>query len=136
MKVPKVKRRDFDYLVSMETRWKDMDALGHMNNAVYLTYTESARLEWCLKNGFDEPPFIVVSVKVDYLKQLTHPATLHVGQKVSRVGNSSFDFFSAVFKDDETEPTAVILTTLVCFDYKTQQSVLVFQLIKDQLKEK
>ena len=134
MKLQEVNRDDFDYIVSMETRWKDMDAFGHMNNAVYLTFTESARLEWCLQNGFDEPPFIVVSIKVDFLKQLKHPATLHVGQKVSRVGSSSFDFLSAIFKDDETEPTAVILTTLVCFDYKTQKTVAVPQLIKGQFK--
>tara|TARA_B100000315_G_scaffold260335_1_gene320930 strand:- start:2085 stop:2495 length:411 start_codon:yes stop_codon:yes gene_type:complete len=136
MPLPKLNKSDFYYFVTMETRWKDMDALGHMNNAIYLTYSESARLEWCLQNGFDEPPFIVVSIKVDYLKQLKHPATLHVGQKISRVGSSSFDFLSAVFKNDETEPTAVILTTLVCFDYETQKTVAVPQLIKDQFKEK
>ena len=35
---------DFPFHYKLKTRWKDMDAFGHMNNAVFLTYIEDARI--------------------------------------------------------------------------------------------
>ena len=40
-----LQRSDFDYWSSIKTRWRDMDALGHLNHAVYLGYMESARVD-------------------------------------------------------------------------------------------
>ncbi|MFQ6676529.1 MAG: acyl-CoA thioesterase, partial [Fidelibacterota bacterium] len=114
-----VSRNDFDSFVKMETRWKDMDAVGHVNNATYLTYLESARIHYVMKRGLtdektDEVPFIVASIKIDFLKPVVHPAVLFVGQKIVRVGNTSFDILSAIFKDEEQDPSATAVTTMVC----------------------
>ena len=46
MKLDKLKREDFYFFKSIESRWSDMDALRHINNAVYLSYFESARVEF------------------------------------------------------------------------------------------
>ncbi|MBT4827902.1 MAG: acyl-CoA thioesterase, partial [Candidatus Marinimicrobia bacterium] len=40
-----LQRSDFDYWSPIKTRWRDMDALGHLNHAIYLEYMETARVD-------------------------------------------------------------------------------------------
>ena len=82
---------DFKFHYELNTRWKDMDVFGHVNNAVILTYIEDARItffkRWNLK--IQKKALILASVKIDYLHQITHPSNLIVGQRISRIGNKS-----------------------------------------------
>ena len=93
-------RRDFNFQLGdypfhheVQTRWKDIDSFGHVNNANFLTFIEDARLtlfkRWKI-NG-QQKSLIVAAIKIDYLNQLTHPSTLMIGQRISRLGNKSFD---------------------------------------------
>ena len=129
-----VKRSEFESFFEIETRWKDMDALGHINNATFLTYLESGRIELLKKWDFKKPPFIQASTKIDYLHQLAHPASLHIGQKISRVGHKSFDILTGIFVEGEEEPTAQAVTTLVTFDYESQKTIPVPEVIRRDLK--
>jgi acyl-CoA thioester hydrolase len=55
-------------------RWRDMDAYGHVNNAVYLTYLEEARDAWVqevLGKVTDTWHFVLARVAVDYEQELT-----------------------------------------------------------------
>ena len=127
-------RSDFTNYFEMDTRWKDMDSLGHINNSVFLTYFESGRINLLKKWKFEYPPFIMASVKLDYLKQLSHPAKLSIGNKVSRLGNTSFDILSTLFANDEDTPTATAVITLVCFDYEEQLSTPVPKIIRNSFE--
>ena len=108
-----------------------MDAMGHINNSVYLSYYESARIDLFKKCNFNDIPFIVVSVQINYLKQLHHPSKLYIGNKISKLGKTSFDIKSAIFckNDDSAFSTAII--TCVSYDYKNKKSIPVPQVIKD-----
>ena len=58
----------------IEIRWGDMDAYGHVNNAVYLTYLEEARDAWVqhvLGPVTDTWDFVLAHVEIDYLSELT-----------------------------------------------------------------
>jgi acyl-CoA thioester hydrolase len=129
-----ITRSDFKSFITIETRWKDMDALGHINNATFLTYLESGRIELVKKWDFKKPPFIQASTKIDYLRQLSHPATLQIGQKISRVGHKSFDILTGIFVADEEKPVAQAVTTLVAFDYESQKTIPVPEVIRRDLK--
>ncbi|HEY7401688.1 MAG TPA: thioesterase family protein [Actinomycetota bacterium] len=55
-------------------RWRDMDAYGHVNNAVYLTYLEECRDAWAqsvLGRVSDTWDFVLAHVGIDYRSQLT-----------------------------------------------------------------
>ncbi len=57
----------------IEIRWRDMDAYGHVNNAVYLTYLEEARDEWlegALGEHGDLWDFVLAHVAVDFRREL------------------------------------------------------------------
>ena len=119
---------DLPFQYKLKTRWKDMDAFGHVNNAIFLSYIEDARITFFKRwNLYDKNrSFIMASVKLDYLRQIEHPANLIVGEKLSRIGRKSFDIQSAVFLQDNTDAVATSMITCVCFDYEKQESVSVY----------
>ena len=124
---------DFLFHHNIQTRWKDMDSFGHINNAVYLTYIEDARTtlfkRWNVNS--QNKSVIVASLKIDYFTQIKHPSKLIIGSKISRIGNSSFDIQSAIFIDGLKKPAALSLVICVCYDYENGQSVTVYDEIRN-----
>ena len=120
---------DFTFQYVLQTRWNDMDAFSHVNNAVFLSYIEDARITFFKRWHLCEKTksIIVASVKIDYRRPINHPSNLIVGQKISRIGSKSFDIESAVFIKNEEESIASILVTCVCFDYAKSVSVPIYQ---------
>ena len=129
------KLSDFPFHYELKSRWKDMDSFGHVNNAVFLSYIEDARITFFKRwNLSSEKSIIIASVKIDYLNQLRHPNDLIVGQKISRIGAKSFDIQSAIFIKDISGEAASSTITCVCFDYTQNQSVTVYPEIKADYK--
>jgi len=120
----------FHFQHSLNTRFRDLDAFNHINNAVFLTYFEDARKtffeRWNI--NFQEKSLIVASVKIDYHQQLRHPSELIIGQKVSRLGTKSFDILSVLFCGDAQMCSAT--TTIVCYNFLEKKSVSLFEEIK------
>ena len=128
---------DYPQHYEFKTRWKDIDSFRHVNNAVFLTYIEDARIMYFKRWNITEKKrsLIVASIKIDYLRQIEHPSNLIVGQKVSRIGNSSFDIESSIFtKKDKLSPIAISKVVVVCFDFDNQKSVPVFQQVIEDSK--
>ena len=123
---------DYPQHYELKTRWKDIDSFGHVNNAVFLTYIEDARIMYFKRWNVAEKKrsLIVASIKIDYLRQIEHPSDLIVGQKISRIGNSSFDIQSAIFLNNDPKPAANSVVSCVCFDYQQSTSVPVYDEIK------
>ena len=133
------KLKDFSFQHSIKTRWKDLDAFGHVNNAVFLSYAEDARILFSKRWNIDykERSLIVASAKVDYIKQLNHPSEIIIGQKVSRIGTKSFDILSAIFdKNNHLEPYCVTTITSVCFDFINNKTIEVYEDIKKDYENK
>ena len=124
---------DFSFLYSINTRFSDIDAFNHVNNAVFLSYFEDARKvffeRWSI--SFQERSLIVAAVQINYFHQLEHPSSLIVGQKIIRIGNKSFDILSVLFYNKI--PVSMAITTLVCYDFVLKKTVLVFDEIKKDL---
>ena len=128
-----MKITDFTFTHNLRTRWRDSDAFRHINNAVYLSYIEDARLELMRKWSItqDGKSVIVASVKIDYYKQLIHPTNLIIGQKITRIGNKSFDITSCVFNSANNDYICKSIITIVCFDFELNKTVEVYDQIKD-----
>ena len=128
---------DFKFQHAIKTRWKDLDAFRHINNAVFLSYIEDARIvllkRWNI--NYAEKSLIVASAKIAYLKQVKHPSSLIIGQKVSRIGNKSFDIESAIFNEKESNPVCISTITSVAFNFKKNQTVKVFEEIIDDYQK-
>ena len=128
----------FKRLYDIETRWYDEDMLGHLNHGTAVTLIEDVRVRHAADIGL-EPydkykfPFIVASMKFDYIKQISHPEKLTIGIKVSRIGEKSFDYEYGMFKEDDTECAIKCYMTLVCFDFLDQKSIPVFEALKNEM---
>ena len=125
---------DFPFHYELQTRWKDMDAFGHVNNAVFLSYIEDSRItffkRWNLRDK--KKSIIVASVKLDYLRQIDHPSNIIIGETISRIGKKSFDIKSAIFINENADLVATSKITCVCFNYEKNKSVPVYsEIIKD-----
>ena len=129
---------DFKFIYSLDTRWRDLDAFQHVNNAVYANYIESARVDlfkrWGIPGSNKGKSIIMASLKIDYLAQLKHPSSLDIGQRVSRVGSTSFDIESVIF-DESSSPVCHAVVVAVCFDFDSQSPVPVYSsIVKDYEK--
>ena len=128
----KLKLDDFTFQIKSKTRWRDLDAFRHVNNATFLTYIEDARItffkRWNLKSK--KKSLIIGSVKIDYLIPIKHPSKLIIGSKISRIGNCSFDVQSAIFIETIKNPSAFSCVTCVCYDYENSKSVSVYDEIR------
>ena len=131
------KIKDYPLHVEIQTRWRDLDAFGHVNNAVFATYIENARgtlfKKWNLPFDGKGKSLIVASMTINYYQQLKHPTDMIIGQKITRIGNSSFDIESGLFNKNNTKnPIAISKVIVVCFDFDKQKSIPVFkQIIED-----
>ena len=126
-----IKLIDYPFHHKTQTRWKDLDAFQHINNAVFLSYFEDARValfdRWNLQpNG---KSLIVAKIVANYYKQLLHPSNFIIGQKISRLGTTSFDIQSTLFNNNN-EPVSDAIITCVCFDFDNQVTQPVYELIK------
>jgi acyl-CoA thioester hydrolase len=77
----------------IEIRWRDQDAYGHVNNAVYLTYLEEVRDEWLeltLGSGDSLWDYVVARVAIDFRRELTQDDDVVLARcELERIGNSS-----------------------------------------------
>jgi acyl-CoA thioester hydrolase len=119
---------------AIQIRWRDLDALGHVNNAVYLTYFELARLAYVRALlGADAPrdprtllptdfQFILAEVTCHYRSPARLGDQLVVSIWVTQVGRKSF-VFEYQIKDEVTgRLVAEGCSTQVWFDYAANES--------------
>jgi acyl-CoA thioester hydrolase len=140
MDMMNLQRSDFDYWSPIKTRWRDMDALGHLNHAIYLEYMETARVDVYTQLGFTgirkdmDESTILGSMDVHYLSQVKHPASLDVGHRICRVGSKSFDFLAAIFKENEEKLVCSAVFKMVAFNYDSNKAIPVPDLIREKCR--
>ncbi|MFA6944994.1 MAG: thioesterase family protein [Pedobacter sp.] len=118
----------FHYETPIPIRFADIDALGHVNNAIYLTYFEIARsayweeiIEWDW-NSFG---IILRRSVVEYLKPIKLEDKINAYVRTSRLGNSSFDLDYILVKSVNgiEEICTTGQTLCISFDYALNKSV-------------
>ena len=103
---------------TIQVRWGDMDALGHINNAMYFRYMESARVAYLSKIGIllghDNQSFVLANTMCNFILPTSYPANITIETYVSKLGNSSVDFIHKFINNDKKdEITAIGLATAV-----------------------
>jgi len=110
-------------------RFRDLDAFGHVNNAVYFTFMEMARVAYfaqigLLKSGeFPTPFFIIAEATCQFKAPIDMETPLIVQVRVSRLGNSCFDMEYRFVDDVSGTVLASGRTVQVTFDYAVNRSV-------------
>jgi len=124
----------FRHEVQIAVRFADTDAMGHVNNAKYLTYCEGARLRyWTDVTG--EPithrrsgaeSLILAEARITYRAPAFHDESVTVQTRATRIGRSSFTLehrLLAAGAGDEPHLVAVSASVLVRYDYASARPV-------------
>ena len=94
-------RASFRSFTELRVAWGDMDAMNHVNNAVYFRYLESGRIVHLTNLGAyaeDRTTGTVVgSLQCQFRIPLTYPDTIIVGSRVANLGEDRFNFEYAIF---------------------------------------
>jgi acyl-CoA thioester hydrolase len=84
----------FRFVWRIEVRFRDLDALGHVNHVVYLSYVEQARTVWFTQVlGLTIPAnWVIARVACDYALPLAFAETVDVGWRLTRLGRASASY--------------------------------------------
>ncbi|HEY76275.1 MAG TPA: acyl-CoA thioesterase [Thermoflexia bacterium] len=116
----------FRFSTTLEVRWRDLDPLGHVNNAVYFTYLELARFHY-LRDvcGIGDAPedigFVLAEAACTYLSPLSLGERVTIWIRVSELRNSSFVFEYRV-EGEDGRLAATARTVQVCYDLEAGRS--------------
>lgn len=112
---------DYRTSVEVQVRFADTDALGHVNNAVYLEYLELARVEWIKRvlGAVETKDFgvILARVEIDYKSPAFHHETLVAGVKVIELGGASMKMDYRIEDKKTGRLVAQAKTIMVGYDY-------------------
>lgn len=125
---PAETRDRYAYWVSIPTRWMDGDPYGHVNNAQYYSFVDTAVTRMLIDKGALRAPHsraigLCVESGCRFLAPVSFPETIDAGVRVGRVGNSSLRYEVGLFKAGEAQPVAVAYFTHVFVDPQTRRSM-------------
>ncbi len=140
MPTPKhIETRDRYFVFSaVTTRWKDNDVHGHVNNAVYNAWMDTAVTQFFRDHwpGFPNLASIPVAVETfcTFHRPIAHPADLETGFRVERIGNSSVRCGVGVFRQGETQASAWGHMIHVWVDKESDQAVPIPDVVRRGLE--
>ena len=122
---------DFRFSCLISPRFRDLDAMGHVNNAVYFTYFEIARTGYVKAIGHwpvDERPmserfpFILLKIECTYLSAARVDEDLLAHLRTSRVGGKSFEFDYLITSAADGRAVASGHSVQVFYDYHSGET--------------
>jgi acyl-CoA thioester hydrolase len=133
----------------LEVRFRDCDSMGHVNNAVYLTYLEQARFNHWRACGIgkdaigspaspdasvaeDVPGVIVARVEIDYRRAAKFGDVLRIDLGVAAIGRTSFTYEYEIL-DQSGALIATAKTVIVRFDYAAGRPVPISEELREAL---
>ena len=123
---PPAARTAFQAFFPMTTRWRDNDVYGHINNAYYYEFFDTAANRWLMQNsGLDLPNGPIVGLVAEtacrFLSSVSYPQDLEVGLTTLRIGKSSVIFGMGLFASGAEEAAALCRFVHVYVDQTTRR---------------
>lgn len=121
----------YRYHTPITVRFADLDALGHVNNAKYLTYIEQGRVLYvrdvcAWTGGWETFGMILAKVTLDYQLPLRWNDQVGVYTRCERLGGKSFDLSYVIQRENPDSPpdiAATATTVMVAYDYRNDQTI-------------
>lgn len=127
----------FHHITPIEVRFRDLDALGHVNNGVIFTYVETARVRYIAEvgirlpqTGWQDISFILAHINCDFRRPIFYGQKVEVGSRIVEIGRSSFKLEHRV--EAEGELAAEGYGVVVHYNYSAGRSVP----LSDELRAK
>jgi acyl-CoA thioester hydrolase len=113
---------DYRHRTTLQVRFRDIDAFGHVNNAVFFSYVELARIRYLLDvlqpdQPFEHLPLILARVELDFRSPITFGEEVVVETRVDRIGRTSFEMSHRMAAAPDGRLVGDVRTVLVTYDY-------------------
>lgn len=124
---PEYNKEAFPHWTTIPIRFRDLDPLNHVNNAIFSTYYEEARINFIqqvpklagqLKNGYS---FVLANIEIEFVRPVEYPTDIVIGTGVKKLGNSSITSFQAIYSGEEHKLASVAQAHGVWFDLSKQR---------------
>ncbi len=112
-------------------RFRDLDSLAHMNNAVYATFLEQARIAFLSQYDAQVENMILARLEIDFRSPAELGETIEIAVTPTRIGTKSFDLEYVMRAGERV--VAEAKTVLVAYDYDRARSVEIPQTWKERL---
>jgi acyl-CoA thioester hydrolase len=123
-----VARSDYRAFRRIETRWMDNDQYGHVNNAAYYSFVDSAVNGWLIEaTGTDVRKLPAIGIVAEtgcrFLGEMSFPDVVYAGLRLEKLGNSSVIYRVGLFRNDEPSASAVARFVHVYVDSESRRPV-------------
>ena len=122
----------------VDVRFRDCDPMGHVNNAVYLTYLELARFAYWKAADIGrlagDVSYIMARVEIDFRAPATTGQRLDVAIAVTALGRSSFRMAYEI-RDERGRIVAIAASVQAAYDYAAEKTVPLSDAIKQRIRE-
>ncbi len=127
MQKPEYRADIFPHWTPMKVRFRDLDPLNHVNNAIFSTYYEEARIHFIqqiprlrdfIGNGYS---YVLADIHINFIRPATFPADLLVGSGITSTGNTSIQSFQAIYLEDSKQLVSVAEASGVWFNTEKQR---------------
>lgn len=124
---PEFNKKLFPHWCTLPIRFRDLDPLNHVNNAIFNTYYEEARITFIqdvpgfasqMKEGFS---FVLANIEIDFVSPVEYPANILIGSGIRKLGNSSINSFQAIYTEEEKKLVSVAEAHGVWFNLQNQR---------------
>lgn len=121
-------RAAFTVVHEIAPRFRDTDAMGHINNAVYVSYLEVARQVYWARLDRDADyrrvPFILANVHIDFRSEALVSEVLEIGIRLAWIGVRSFAFVYEIWERGSGRTVVEATTVQVCYDYAIKKTMV------------
>jgi acyl-CoA thioester hydrolase len=112
----------FRHRTTIQVRFRDTDAFGHVNNAVFFSYVELARVRYLVdvlepEQGFEGMPLILARVECDFRSPIFFGQEVTVASRVGRIGGSSIAMTHRMTATPDDRVVGDVQSVLVTYDY-------------------
>ena len=133
-------RTDFVAFEEVHSRWNDNDVYGHINNAVYYSFFDTAVNRYLIEHNVldihhDQEIGLVVETQCQYFAPIVYPDLIHVGLKIVHLGKSSIRYEVAIFKNNEDIACALGYFVHVYVNRLSNKSTPIPQNVRTALQE-
>ena len=119
---------EYRHRTTLQVRFRDIDAFGHVNNAVFFSYVELARIRYLLDvltpdTGFERLPLILARVELDYRSPIQFGEEVTVDTSIERIGRTSFAMSHRMTAGPGDRLVGDVQTVLVTYDYESARPI-------------
>ncbi len=117
------------FKTDIQVRFADIDMLGHVNNANFISYIEQARIAFFNHHiptyDWTKAGIILARTEIDYIKPIHLKDSIEIQVTCSRVGTTSFDLSYKMYLKNQAKLCAQATTVMVCYDYQKKVKTLI-----------